>query len=65
MSEKDGIECPKCGSDNTEYLGPRGLNVGPYEWACYGCMRFFNQEEVDNMTSDKTEKAKSEVSRGE
>ncbi len=53
--KKDGIECPKCGSENTEYLGPRGLNVGPDEWACYGCMQKFNSEELEAMRDEEVE----------
>ena len=55
MSEKDGIECPKCGSTNTEYMGEKGNN-GPVEWACYSGGHFFRRKDLKE-TSQNIEKA--------
>ena len=63
MSEYDGIECPECGSKNTEYMGEKGIN-GPVEWVCYSGSHIFRRKDLKE-TSEKTEKANSEVSRGE
>ena len=60
MSEKDGIECPKCGSRNTEYMGEKGIN-GPVEWVCYSGGHVFRRKDLRNFAKDR--KANSEVSR--
>ncbi len=60
MSKKDGEECPKCGSENTEHMGPRGFNCGLNWWVCYGCMSRFNEEEIEAMGSDSNRNQKEE-----